>query len=550
MIPYEHPELFKQDSISKQLTVTFTDGTFTNADILFESFSLTEKLITDTQLEFGLCTAGQIKFEVAGNFIALKDKELTLSITPQGGSSVPLGVYKVESDVPTADRSKRTVTAYDAIADILNMELVDWYNGLFPNEGDTVTCLQMRNSLFTYLGIQQENVSLINDSVEIPKTISTTSLSGKDVLYCICQLNGVFGRMSRDGKFKYVSIDPIGEEALYPSEELYPDEDLYPYGGREGIIPEKILDGNYVGIQYEDYIVESIDKVQIRMQENDIGCIVGTGTNAFILENNFLLFGKSSEELQPIATALLNKVQGLYFRPTKMTLVGNPLRELGDGLRIATKNVLIETYVLNRTLKGIQALKDDISSEADQTREECLTDTHHQLMQLLGKSNVLERTIEQTQSTIEDVAEGLQTQITQNAEAITGKASKQDGDVEEFAYRLTSEKFELIANEETIFKCDKNGITVIGMTDSSYVATGFLRAIGIYRRYSQGNYSWRPEVYPTSSYYAPFIIDGYGSSPSLTYSSAAGGWVFSNYVSFIRRNVVSEATTSSPFPPV
>lgn len=551
MLPYANPELFRNDSVAKSLTITYTGGQFTNSDLISESFEMTESINTDEQIQFGECSSTMVKFQTFANNIyeSMVGKVLTISITPSGGASVPLGVFKVASDEPSADLKIRTITAYDSMADIFNTELATWYEGLFPNEGDTVTCLQFRNSLFTYLGIEQESVSLINDSVVIEKTITTTSLSGRDVLYCICQLNGVFGKIGRDGKFKYLSVSPIGDEALYPSETLYPADDLYPYGGREGTIPEEIPTGTYISCQYENYETLAIDKVQIRMKENDIGCIVGEGTNAFIIENNFLLFGKSTEDLTPIAQAIYDKISGVIFRPATMTVVGNPLREIGDGLRLETKYVTIDTYVLSRKLKGIQSLRDDISANSTKERDESLTDTHHELMQLLGKSNVLERTIEQTQSTIEDIAEGLQTQITQNAEAITGKASKQDGDVEEFAYRLTSEKFELIANEETIFKCDKNGITVIGMTDSSYVATGFLRAIGFYRRYNLGNYSWRPEVYPTSSYYAPFIIDGYGSTPSLTYSSAAGGWVFSNYVSFIRRNVVSEATTSSVFPP-
>lgn len=426
MLPYANPELFRNDSVAKSLTITYTGGQFTNSDLISESFEMTESINTDEQIQFGECSSTMVKFQTFANNIyeSMVGKVLTISITPSGGASVPLGIFKVASDEPSADLKIRTITAYDSMADIFNTELATWYEGLFPNEGDTLTCLQFRNSLFTYLGIEQESISLINDSVVIEKTITTTSLSGRDVLYCICQLNGVFGKIGRDGKFKYLSVEPVGEEALYPSEELYPADDLYPSDGTAGQTPEEIPTGTYISCQYENYVTDAIDKVQIRMKENDIGCIVGSGTNAFIIENNFLLFGKSTEDLTPIATAIYNKISGVLFRPVTMTVVGNPLREIGDGLRLETKYVTIDTYVLSRKLKGIQSLRDDISANSTKERDESLTDTHHELMQLLGKSNLLERTIEQTQSTITDVASGLQSQITQNAQQIALKVTK------------------------------------------------------------------------------------------------------------------------------
>lgn len=555
MLPYANPELFRNDSVAKSLTITYTGGQFTNSDLISESFEMTESINTDEQIQFGECSSTMVKFQTFANNIyeSMVGEVLTISITPSGGASVPLGVFKVASDEPSADLKIRTITAYDSMSDIFNTELATWYEGLFPNEGDTLTCLQFRNSLFTYLGIEQESVSLINDSVVIEKTITTTSLSGRDVLYCICQLNGVFGKIGRDGKFKYLSVSPIGDEALYPSETLYPADDLYPFGGREGTIPEEIPTGTYISCQYENYETLAIDKVQIRMKENDIGCIVGEGTNAFIIENNFLLFGKSTEDLTPIAQAIYDKISGVIFRPATMTVVGNPLREIGDGLRLETKYVTIDTYVLSRKLKGIQSLRDDISANSTKERDESLTDTHHELMQLLGKSNVLERTIEETQSTITDIAEGLQTQITQNAEAITGKASKEDGS-EGFLYKLTAEKFELQTQAEgedpvTVFKCDKNGISVIGNTTTTTLkaATAEIGAsltvggTGIYKTTINASYIEiaTPTSYPiqlgsrwySQKKYTNTAI-GYGFSSAsdltymLTYSSAAGGYVF------------------------
>ena len=41
----------------------------------------------------------------------------------------PYGAYKVYSDVPTSDRTKREITAYDAMYDIINADVKSWYAG-------------------------------------------------------------------------------------------------------------------------------------------------------------------------------------------------------------------------------------------------------------------------------------------------------------------------------------------------------------------------------------------------------------------------------------
>lgn len=426
MLAYDHPELFKNDSVDKQLVISFTGGSFTNNDIETESFEFNDPLCTDDQVEFGTCLASYITFSIGIDSVPMLDKVLTVTITPDGGDPVPLGQFKVWSDVPDADRTWRKITAYDAMADILNAELVDWYNTLYPTTTTTKTVKQIRDSLFTYLNITQETVSLINDSVVVPKTIDTTSLAGKDVIGCICQVNGVLGKIGRDGKFKYVELSVFGD-TLYPAEDLYPADDLYPAENTN--VTELGENGTYISAEFEDYVTDFIDKVQIRMKENDIGCIVGSGTNAMIIENNFLLFGKSSADLTPIATAIYNKVSGIYFKPMKALLVGNPLMEVGDGIRLWTRKAMIDTYILNRKMTGVQSLRDTYEAKSTQVRSEQLTDTHHELIMLMGKSNTLSRTLEETVSTVEHIIDpldptSLQSQITQNAQAITTKVAK------------------------------------------------------------------------------------------------------------------------------
>lgn len=465
MIPYATPELFSQDSVEKQLVISFTGGSFTNSDIETESFEWNDPMCSAEQLEFGECCASSVKFNIGIGSVPMEGKELTITITPNGGDPVALGKFKVWSDVPTADRRWRTIEAYDAMADILNTECVSWYDALFPVGTETYTVKQFRDSFFTFLGITQETVTLINDSETVAKTISTTSLSGKDVITSICQMNAVFGKIARDGKFKYVDLATFGE-TLYPAEDLYPADDLYPAENTN--VTELGENGTYLSCEYEDYVTDFIDKVQIRQQENDIGVIVGTGTNAFIIENNFLLFGKGSLVLTPIATAIYNHISGMYFQPAKMVTVGNPLMETGDGIRLWTKYAMIDTYILNRKMTGIQSLRDSIEAKSTKLRSEQLNDTHHELIQLMGKSNTLTRTIEETVSTVEHIIDpldptSLQSQITQNAEAIQLKVSKGEvsSEISQEAGQITISSNRLVINS-TGFTLDAQGRATFG----------------------------------------------------------------------------------------
>ena len=172
-------------------------------------------------------------------------------------------------------------------------------------------------------------------------------------------------------------------------------------------------------LEYADYTVQSITQLQIRQEENDIGVIVGTTGNSYIIEDNFLVYGKSSEDLTIIANNLLPEIQNKTYVPSRIDCIGNPCVEVGDRVKVTKRdNSSFETYVFSRELNGIQSLADTYISEGSETRTEKVNGVHYDIRQLKGKSNVLERSIEETRSTITDVERGLQTEIRQTAEGI------------------------------------------------------------------------------------------------------------------------------------
>lgn len=434
MVNYQYSNLFLKDSVDKQLNIVSDDGkiNITNTELHQEKFELTESLCSESELTFGACEAGMIKFTVSNVFLPMKGKWLTAKMTLDGHEDKPfqIGRYKVYSDTPTADRTCRDVVAYDALYDILSSDVTDWYNQILPQKDSRVTLKQFRDSFFNHFGVEQEEVSLVNDEMIIEKTVEVKAsssgssdtaetntigeaISGKEVLSCILEINGCMGNIGRVGKFRYVYLTQE-MQGLYPANDLYPADDLYPRNPKSTSISKS----QYISAQYEDYIVRTIDKLQIREKENDIGVLVGDGKNTYVIEGNFLVYGKGTKELNEIGEKTLSKIKGIIYRPFSADCKGNPCLEVGDAVRMTTKYELIETYILKRTLKGIQALRDDLEADGEEYRTSKVNGIQRSILQLKGKSNTLERSIDETKSTIVDVEKGLQSQITQTATEI------------------------------------------------------------------------------------------------------------------------------------
>lgn len=444
MVDYKYKDLYWKTHIDKQLKITADDRsiTFTNENINWESFELIESLCCDSQLKFGLCESSVLKFKISNTFIPLVGKWLTVTETLENYKDTPiqLGRYKVFSDIPTADRRYRDITAYDAMYDILETDITQWYNNVLPDENRKLTLKQFRSNFISYFHLQQKDVTLVNDNMVIERTLQPEQISGKDVITAICEINGCFGHIGRDGKFHYIYL-PQDIQGLYPSNTLYPDHasewliqsetgHLYPQDPKS----TKLGNGVYISCKYEDFICKKINKIQIKQQEDDIGYIYGEGNNSYVIVDNFLVYGKKSEELQEISKNIFNKITNIIYRPFSAECVGNPCLEVGDPIRFSTKYELIESYIFKRTLKGIQELKDTYEANGTEYRNEKINSVEKSIMQLKGKTNTLIKNVDETRLEIAAFEKNvndnysttteMRSEIKQTANSITQTISK------------------------------------------------------------------------------------------------------------------------------
>nr|DAZ01489.1 MAG TPA: Endo-N-acetylneuraminidase [Caudoviricetes sp.] len=431
MINSSLKEKYWDSSTDKQMVISVvgTNQKIDNSMLEIGTFALEESLCSESELKFGACEANCVKFtarNTAGNIIG---KTISIEETIDGDSKnpMPYGVFKVASDVPTADRTKRQITAYDAMYDIINTDVKSWYAGLsFP-----MTLKQFRNSFFAYLGIAQVETSLANDSMTVNKTIVATqtddssavteesAISGKTVVTAICEINGCFGNINRQGKFEYVFLKAI-TSALYPAEDLFPADNLFPSDANT-----ESMTGHYITFDYEDFQSKEITQLEIKTSEDNAGAIVGTAGNNYSITGNFLVSDKTGAELEQIANNLLPIMAQAAYTPIKScTTVGNPCLTLGEPIRFNTTREIVETYLLQRTLTGVQSKRDSISAQGTQTHSAKVNSIRDTIESVERRTGKLERNADHLQSTYEDLEEQTNTKFEQTAKSISAEVNR------------------------------------------------------------------------------------------------------------------------------
>lgn len=431
MINSSLKEKYWDSSIDKQMVISVvgTNQKIDNSMLEIGTFALEESLCSESELKFGACEANCVKFtarNTAGNIIG---KTISIEETIDGDSEnpMPYGVFKVASDVPTADRTKRQITAYDAMYDIINADVKAWYAGLsFP-----MTLKQFRDSFFAHLGIAQVETSLVNDSMTVNKTIVATqtddssavteesAISGKTVVTAICEINGCFGNINRNGKFEYVFLKAI-TSALYPREDLFPSDNLFPSDANT-----ESMTGHYITFDYEDFQSKAITQLEIKTSEDNAGAVVGTAGNNYSITGNFLVSDKTGAELEQIANNLLPIMKQAVYTPIKScTCVGNPCLTLGEPIRFNTTREIVETYLLQRTLTGVQSKRDSISAQGTQTHSAKVNSIRDTIESVERRTGKLERNADHLQSTYEDLEEQTNTKFEQTANSIAAEVNR------------------------------------------------------------------------------------------------------------------------------
>lgn len=275
----------------------------------------------------------------------------------------------------------KTITAYDALS-LFDKNVAEWYNGLNFN---SLTLKAFRESLCTYCGVGFESVTLPNDSMTISRTMSATSITGREILAQCCELCGCWPKIDLWGtnKLKWVTLGATSCETF--------DYSQYDYTFR----PDSTR---------EEYDCKGINAVIIRATDDDVGghYPATVQDNPYIIQGNFLCFGKSTAELTTIAQNIYNQIANKPYRPHKTVITGRPYLEPGDKVTVKFADGnggTFDTYILKRTMTGEAALLDTYEAKGQKEHREQYG-ISQQIQQIQGRTNELTRTVDETVNTI------------------------------------------------------------------------------------------------------------------------------------------------------
>lgn len=389
---YPSETLFPSEQLyPAEMSKDSVDFEITDDLIQADTLVITSSITTNQDLDFGACECSQMELTVSGLSKNISGKEFLL--TQQFGSyEIILGLFTVDSTPKLQDKDTRKIIAYDRMRRFDN-DVSGWYNLLsFP-----LTLKEFRDSLCEFVGITQTDITLVNDNMAVDKTIDTTMLKGRDIMRYICQINGVFGNINSNGQFRYIEIPKT----------------------------DNVLDqiSIYQSAESEEYTVPTIDTVQIRQQEGDIGGVsTGDGENICIIEGNPLVYGKTTSELIEIANNIKSVITGLSYCPSSISTNGAPWREIGDRVALETSDGVINTIIMSRTLTGTQGMMDAYESSGSQELTQVFS-IETEIIQIKGLSAVLKRTVEEVSNELTDFEKETTSKFTQTAEQISLKVS-------------------------------------------------------------------------------------------------------------------------------
>ncbi len=412
---------YHKDTVTKYVSLSFPEigKEVFGEDIYSESLRLSEKLIDRQSMEFVGCIASMFKISVHGLNYDIKGQKITVKIWTDGTEDEPVTLFHgiVDSAVSQSNKWNKEITAYDELYTRGNTEVAVWYKSLkFP-----ITLKNLRDSLFAYIGLEQVETNLPNDGVTIKKWYDPNTLQALAVIKAICQINGAFGIINREGKFEYRILGEIKQTA-YPSVTLFPSNNLFPADPDVAAsAASRIADeinaeyfSFYRRVDYEEFEVKVIDKVTVRQSEDDPGATYGSGINNYIVQGNIFAYGLSKQDLTAIAKNIYNSIGGFSYYPFQSENNGLPFIECGvDAVsyyvvdwektmngqknRSGGLDIVYEQrpfYVLNRELSGIQALKDSYSAKGEEYQSEFITDLQTQIDLIKMKQGVNKQDIE------------------------------------------------------------------------------------------------------------------------------------------------------------
>lgn len=278
------------------------------------------------------------------------------------GAQTTVGIFLAEKPTKASANVYR-ITAYDRMT-LFDRDLTDWLTA--RQEEFPLTLAGFLRELCAACGVEPapDTLETLPCATYEIRAFRADGVTGRQLLQWAAQAAGRFARMTPEGRLELdwyrdtqgfpIIVAPregTAQVALRMAGKV-----LRTVSGQIWCVPAQT--GYYLQdtLQYEDYEVAPVDKVQLRQTEADVGVIwppEETGTNALVISGNRLLTTDSTARLQPVARTLYELMSRETYTPLQLTMPFSDRIRPGSRLEVLDAYGQVHhTLVMERTVTG------------------------------------------------------------------------------------------------------------------------------------------------------------------------------------------------------
>ena len=421
----------KNKLISNSFNLTLLDAN------LYGGVTFQQEVITGNDFVYGVVAAASIKFSIdntSGEAETYIDQAFDWYCEMSGETDYAYkGTYTV-TDI-TKNGKKATLTAYDCIKK-LDTSADAWVSTLkYP-----ITLANMLSSMGNKLGLSITALTnTYRGNYTVYNNFMTRNITYRQILGYIAQIANV-----------NFMADTSGQKDI-----------IYKRYTETATI---INNSKYVKLTVSDYTTEPIDKVQIQSTFDDIGYVVGTGDNAYVITENPLFFTNERQAyIQTIASSLLAELKTITYTPMKFSTLKDFDINCGDIIKVNN----ISCYIMKKSIKASGCEFECVGNKRRDTQK---AEVNSAITALNNKTNELVRTVDETKSTLTEVKGSMKTltdeqgeikeqiatittdvsEVKQTAQGLTSKVSSIETTMNNLDGEVTTLKSRVSTVEQTV----------------------------------------------------------------------------------------------------
>ena len=338
--------------------ITPTSSEDSQGGVVDGSLYLDEVLFTD-RFTVGECNASRFECDIFDyERIPKGTKIYVYQIVDEveGQEPVEEPIFTGYVDECTTDRGRfqdsKHLTAYDVLQFRGNENVAKWWAKQF-DEATQVTIKHLRNSLFEYMDISCDDVTLPNDAVYVTHTQKLNIISFSAVLNYIMIVNAANAKTDRSGNVHFVTVlsdEPIEVDEVYAQNTS----------------------------EFDEYTVPAYAGVRIVNTAKNLVVSVGEDYNILEIVDNLLLLKHNKGRLANIAESILNVVKNISYKPAQLDMIYSQLNikvgnrvSIGENVYLVCENELSGSLLVDQHISSTGASAfEDASKSYDAGRAE------------------------------------------------------------------------------------------------------------------------------------------------------------------------------------